>query len=207
MRVHAERRGADGQRRAEQALRPRPRGARGGGQGDRRGVRRAHEKLFSLITNTLAKDKEIIDTVAALSAPRQLPQPRQHGRGRGGGRAGHGGRRRPTRGCRTAITRMKAKWLGLEKLQHWDRNAPLPDDDDRAIPWDEARNAGAGRLWRVRARAGRDRRGRSSTALDRRGAAARQVRRRVRASDRAVRASVSAAELSRPHARRDDAGA
>jgi oligoendopeptidase F len=34
---------------------------------------------------------------------------------------------------------MKAKWLGLEKLEHWDRNAPLPDDDDRVIPWDEAR--------------------------------------------------------------------
>ena len=25
---------------------------------------------------------------------------------------------------------LKAKWLGLDKLQHWDRNAPLPDDDD-----------------------------------------------------------------------------
>ncbi len=35
---------------------------------------------------------------------------------------------------------MKAKWLGLDKLQHWDRNAPLPGDDDRAIRWDEARN-------------------------------------------------------------------
>ena len=34
---------------------------------------------------------------------------------------------------------MKAKWLGLEKLQHWDRNAPLPGDDDRVIPWEEAR--------------------------------------------------------------------
>ena len=34
---------------------------------------------------------------------------------------------------------MKAKWLGLPKLQHWDRNAPLPDDDDRQIDWPEAR--------------------------------------------------------------------
>ena len=33
---------------------------------------------------------------------------------------------------------MKAKWLGLPKLQHWDRNAPLPDDDDRSIAWNEA---------------------------------------------------------------------
>jgi oligoendopeptidase F len=33
---------------------------------------------------------------------------------------------------------MKARWLGLEKLHHWDRNAPLPGDEDRRIPWDEA---------------------------------------------------------------------
>ena len=34
---------------------------------------------------------------------------------------------------------LKAKWLGLDKLQVWDRNAPLPKDDDRKIPWTEAR--------------------------------------------------------------------
>ena len=43
--------------------------------------------------------------LAALSAPRQLPQPRQHGRGRGGGRAGHRRDAPISRGCRTAITR------------------------------------------------------------------------------------------------------
>ncbi len=47
---------------------------------------------------------------------------------------------------------MKAKWLGLPKLQHWDRNAPLPEDEDQQIPWDEAQAAGAGRLRRVLAR-------------------------------------------------------
>jgi oligoendopeptidase F len=35
--------------------------------------------------------------------------------------------------------KMKAKWLGLPRLMHWDRNAPLPDDDDREIGWDTAR--------------------------------------------------------------------
>jgi len=35
---------------------------------------------------------------------------------------------------------LKAKWLGLEKLEHWDRNAPLPDDSDRPIAWSEARD-------------------------------------------------------------------
>ena len=34
---------------------------------------------------------------------------------------------------------LKAKWLGLEKLQHWDRNAPLPDGPDRKVGWEEAK--------------------------------------------------------------------
>jgi oligoendopeptidase F len=33
---------------------------------------------------------------------------------------------------------MKAKWLGMDKLNHWDRNAPLPDKPERVIPWAEA---------------------------------------------------------------------
>ena len=35
---------------------------------------------------------------------------------------------------------MKAKWLGKDKLMHWDRNAPLPDEDTREVPWAEARD-------------------------------------------------------------------
>ncbi len=34
---------------------------------------------------------------------------------------------------------MKAKWLGKDKLEYWDRNAPLPQGDHRKIPWKEAR--------------------------------------------------------------------
>jgi oligoendopeptidase F len=34
--------------------------------------------------------------------------------------------------------RLKARWLGLDKLQVWDRNAPLPIEDAAPIPWDEA---------------------------------------------------------------------
>ena len=33
---------------------------------------------------------------------------------------------------------MKAAWLGKEQLDHWDRNAPLPDADNSVIPWDRA---------------------------------------------------------------------
>ena len=96
-------------------------------------------RLFSLITNTLAKDKEIIDTwrhyprpgsyrnrsnmvedevVDALVSAVQGSYPRLAHR----------------------YYSMKARWLGLPKLQHWDRNAPLPQDDDQIIPWDEARD-------------------------------------------------------------------
>ena len=96
-------------------------------------------KLFSLITNTLAKDKAISD------AWRRYPRP--------------GSSRNRSNMVEdevvdalvAAVTSsyarlshryylMKAKWLGLPKLQHWDRNAPLPGDEDRSIPWDEARN-------------------------------------------------------------------
>ncbi|MFQ5466807.1 MAG: M3 family oligoendopeptidase, partial [Kiloniellaceae bacterium] len=34
---------------------------------------------------------------------------------------------------------LKAKWFGVETLPYWDRNAPLPEEDTRLIPWDEAR--------------------------------------------------------------------
>jgi oligoendopeptidase F len=95
-------------------------------------------RLFSLVTNTLAKDKEIIDTW------RHYPRPGSY-------------RNRSNMvedevvdalvsAVRADFPRlahryylMKAKWLGLPKLQHWDRNAPLPDDDDRIINWNEAR--------------------------------------------------------------------
>jgi oligoendopeptidase F len=95
-------------------------------------------KLFALVTNTLAKDKEIVDTW------RRYPRP--------------GSLRNRANMVEDAVVDalvaavtsdyarlahryylMKAKWLGLPKLQHWDRNAPLPEDEDRQIPWGEAR--------------------------------------------------------------------
>jgi len=33
---------------------------------------------------------------------------------------------------------LKRKWLGLETMQVWDRNAPLPMEDPRIVGWDEA---------------------------------------------------------------------
>ena len=34
---------------------------------------------------------------------------------------------------------LKRKWLGLDVMQVWDRNAPLPLEDTRTVGWDEAR--------------------------------------------------------------------
>ncbi|GAA4223411.1 oligoendopeptidase F [Sagittula marina] len=34
---------------------------------------------------------------------------------------------------------LKRKWLGLDRMQVWDRNAPLPMETDRVIDWPEAR--------------------------------------------------------------------
>jgi oligoendopeptidase F len=98
----------------------------------------ANQRLFGLITNTLAKDKEIID------GWRRYPRP-----GSSRNRANMV-EDEVVDALVSAVTAdyprlshryyaMKAKWLGLPRLQHWDRNAPLPEDDDRAIPWPEAR--------------------------------------------------------------------
>lgn len=95
-------------------------------------------RTFALITNTLAKDKEISDrwrnfkdiadsrhlanrverdVVDALVAAVRDAYPRLSHR----------------------YYRLKAKWLGMDQLNSWDRNAPLPDADTRVISWEEAR--------------------------------------------------------------------
>jgi oligoendopeptidase F len=95
-------------------------------------------RLFSLITNTLAKDKEIEDTW------RHYPRPGSfRNRANMVEDAVVDALATAVRGSYPRLAHryytMKAKWLGLEKLQHWDRNAPLPNDDDRLIAWPDAR--------------------------------------------------------------------
>ena len=100
---------------------------------------RENLRTFSLITNTLAKDKEISDrwrgfediadsrhlanrverdVVDALAAAVRKAYPRLSHR----------------------YYAMKAKWLGMEHMNHWDRNAPLPETPQSVIGWDEARS-------------------------------------------------------------------
>jgi oligoendopeptidase F len=94
-------------------------------------------KLFALITNTLAKDKEISDKWRGfkdIAAARHLSnrvEPEVVDALVAAVRAAY-----PNLSHRYYA--MKAKWLGKDKLMHWDRNAPLPAEDTREIPWSEA---------------------------------------------------------------------
>ena len=94
-------------------------------------------RLFTLITNTLAKDKQISDSWRGfedVAASRHLANRVE----------------RPVvdalvSAVEDAFPRishryyaMKAKWMGMDVLNHWDRNAPLPEGPQRVIKWDEA---------------------------------------------------------------------
>lgn len=102
-------------------------------------VFRDNLRTFALITNTLAKDKEIADrwrgfedvadarhlanrvereVVDALVAAVREAYPRLSHR----------------------YYALKAKWFGRDTLDHWDRNAPLPKVEQRTIAWSEARD-------------------------------------------------------------------
>ena len=99
---------------------------------------KANLRLFALVTNTLAKDKEISDrwrgfkdvadarhlsnrvereVVDALVSAVRAAYPRLSHR----------------------YYRLKARWFGKDRLPHWDRNAPLPDVPMQTFSWDEAR--------------------------------------------------------------------
>jgi oligoendopeptidase F len=95
-------------------------------------------RTFALITNVLAKDKEISDRwrgFADVADPRHLAN-----------------RVEPevvaalVAAVRAAYPRLshryyalKARWFGKKRLAHWDRNAPLPKVPSRTIGWDEAK--------------------------------------------------------------------
>ncbi len=95
--------------------------------------------LFALITNTLAKDKAIEDRW------RHYPRPIS---ARNLSNAVEdevvSALVEAVRGAYPRLSHryyaLKAKWFGVEKLPYWDRNAPLPDDDDASISWDSARD-------------------------------------------------------------------
>ena len=94
-------------------------------------------RIFSLITNTLAKDKEIEDRWRGFARPissrnlSNVVEDEVVDALLGAVRAAY-----PQLSHR--YYRLKARWFGVEQMPFWDRNAPLPQDSDRTIPWPEA---------------------------------------------------------------------
>ncbi len=94
--------------------------------------------LFTRVHNTLAKEKHIVDRWRGLPTPQMSRHLSNHVEAE------------VVNALRDAVVgayprlshryyMLKAKWLGLDKLQVWDRNAPLPMEDNRLIPWEDAR--------------------------------------------------------------------
>ena len=91
-------------------------------------------KIFARVHNTLAKEKEIEDRW------RKMPSP-QAGR-----HLSNHVEAEVVEALRNAVVAayprlshryyaLKAKWLGLERMETWDRNAPLPMENTRTVDW------------------------------------------------------------------------
>jgi oligoendopeptidase F len=94
-------------------------------------------RLFALVTNTLAKDKEIEDRWRCFKHPISSRNLANFVEDNvvdmliASVRSAY-----PDLSHR--YYRLKAKWFGVRHLPYWDRNAPLPQEDDRRVPWPEA---------------------------------------------------------------------
>jgi oligoendopeptidase F len=96
-------------------------------------------RTFTLITNTLAKDKEISDRWRGFS---DIADSR-HLANRVEREMVDALAAAVTAACPRLSHRyyaMKAKWLGMERMNHWDRNAPLPETPQARISWEDARD-------------------------------------------------------------------
>ncbi len=94
-------------------------------------------KTFARIHNTQAKEKEIVDRWRGMPSP-------QTGR-----HLSNDVEPEVVEALREAVVaaypklshryyELKRKWLGLDVMQVWDRNAPLPLEDSRTVSWNEA---------------------------------------------------------------------
>ena len=94
-------------------------------------------KTFARVHNTQAKEKEIVDRWRGMPTA-------QTGR-----HLSNDVEPEVVEALRTAVVaayprlshryyELKRKWLGLDRMQVWDRNAPLPMEETRKIGWDEA---------------------------------------------------------------------
>jgi oligoendopeptidase F len=95
-------------------------------------------RLFALITNTLAKDKAIDDKQRGYSGPTAFRHLSNY--------VEEEVVEALASAVKSAYPRLshryyalKAKWFGVDKLNYWDRNAPLPGDSDRKVSWPQAK--------------------------------------------------------------------
>jgi oligoendopeptidase F len=96
-------------------------------------------KLFALVTNTLAKDKEIEDRWRKHARPISARNRANRVEDEVVDALIHAVREAfPATSHR--YYRLKAAWFGQPRLAWWDRNAPPPDAPDRVIAWAEARD-------------------------------------------------------------------
>lgn len=100
-------------------------------------VCRENAKLFTFIYNMIVKDKSISDEnrgykspVAARNLDNQVDDKALKAL-TSSVRAQYGN-------LAHRFYKLKSKWLGVDKIQYWDRNAPLPFSSDRHYGWDES---------------------------------------------------------------------
>jgi oligoendopeptidase F len=97
-----------------------------------------NQRLFSLILNVVAKDKEVDDRwrgferpVSSRNVANDVDDSTVDALCKAvNARAGEIAHR---------YYQLKARWMGTETIDWWDRNAPLPGDDDRRYSWDDAK--------------------------------------------------------------------
>ena len=102
------------------------------------GVMQDNQRLFSLILNVIAKDKEIDDRWRGFNRPvssRNLANDVDDATVDSLARAVTD--RMPDIAHR--YYQLKACWMGANEIPWWDRNAPLPGDDQRRFNWSDAR--------------------------------------------------------------------
>jgi oligoendopeptidase F len=97
----------------------------------------ANIKTFARVHNTQAKEKEIIDRWRGMETPQMGRHLSNHVEPE------------VVEALRNAVVaaypklshryyELKRKWLGLDVMQVWDRNAPLPMEDTRVVDWAKA---------------------------------------------------------------------
>jgi oligoendopeptidase F len=95
-------------------------------------------RTFSRVHNTAVKEKEVVDRWRGMPTP-------QTGR-----HLSNDVEPEVVEALRDAVVaaypklshryyELKRRWLGLDKMQVWDRNAPLPIQDEKVVDWETAR--------------------------------------------------------------------